>query len=92
MGNPLMNMSNSMTQMFQTINTIQRLRQNPSGIGQLLYEHNKINQDQLNVINQMGGSPEQIGMYLVNQNIMPQQEVSQLYQAVPQVQQALQNR
>ena len=79
-----------MAQMLQTINTIQQLRQNPSGIGQFLYDHKKINQEQLNTINQMGGSPEQIGMYLVNQNVMQPQEATQLYQSVPQVQQALQ--
>lgn len=90
MASPLM--SGPMAQMFQTIKTIQQLRQNPSGIGQFLYEHNKINQTQLDEINQMGGNPEQIGMYLVNQNVMPQQEANQLYQQVPQVQQALQNK
>ena len=82
MANPLM--SGSMAQMFQTINTIQQLRQNPSNLGQFLYDHKKINQ--------MGGNPKQIGMYLINQNVMPQQQVSQLYQQVPQVQQALQNK
>lgn len=90
MANPLM--SGPMAQMFQTINTIQQLKQNPSNLGQFLYDHKKINQEQLNAINQMGGNPEQIGMYLVNQNVMPQQEVNKLYQAVPGVQQALQNK
>ena len=90
MANPLM--SGSMTQMLQTINTIQQLRQNPSNLGQFLYDHKKINQEQLEQINQMGGNPQQIGMYLVNQNVMPQQEVGQLYQQVPQIQQALQNK
>ena len=81
-----------MAQMLQTINTIQQLRQNPSNLGQFLYDHKKINQEQLEQINQMGGSPEQIGMYLVNQNVMQPQEANQLYQSVPQVQQALQNK
>lgn len=88
MASPLM--SGPMAQMFQTINTIQQLKQNPSRLGQFLYEHNKINQTQLEEINKMGGNPEQIGMYLVNQNVMPQQEANQLYQQVPGVQQALQ--
>lgn len=81
-----------MAQMFQTINTIRQLKQNPLGLGQFLYEHNKISQVQLDEINKMGGNPEQIGMYLINQNVMPQQEANQLYQAVPRVQQALQNK
>lgn len=85
-------MSGPMAQMLQTINTIQQLRANPSGLGQFLYDHKKINQEQLNTINQMGGNPEQIGKYLVNQSVMQPQEVGQLYQAVPQVQQALQNK
>ena len=87
MANPLFN--GPMAQMFQTINAIQQLRQNPANLGQLLFEHNKINQNQLNEINKLG-SPEQIGMYLINNNVMPQQEAMQLYQqGVPQVQQAL---
>ena len=88
MASPLFN--GPMAQMFQTINTIQQLRQNPGSLGQFLFEHNKINQNQLNEINQLS-SPEQIGMYLMNNNVLPQQEAMQLYQqGVPQVQQALQ--
>lgn len=90
MANPLLN--GPMAQMFQTISAIQQLRQNPSNIGQFLYEHNKINQTQLEEINRLGGSPEQIGNYLINNSIMPQQEANRLYQSVPQVQQALQNK
>ena len=91
MGNPLMN-GTPMAQMFQTINTIKQLRQNPSGLGQFLYEHNKIDAQQLEEINKMGGNPEQIGMYLINQNAMSQQEANQIYQSVPQIQQALQQK
>lgn len=91
MGSPLM--SGPMAQMFQTINTIKQLKQNPSQIGQFLYDHKKISQEQLNEINQMGGNPEQIGMYLINQNTMSVQEANQAYQqVVPQVQQVLQSK
>ena len=78
-----------MGQMMQVINTYQQLRQNPSQIGQFLLDRGKITQDQCNQINQFGGNAGQIGNYLMNQNVMDQNTASQLYQTVPQIQQAM---
>ena len=87
MGNPLF--GGPAGQIMQIVNAYQQLKQNPAQIGQFLYEHNKINQSQLNDINQFGGNTGQIGNYLMNQNVMSSDTANQLYQSVPQIQQAL---
>ncbi len=76
----------------QTVNAIQQVRQNPSQLGQILYDHNKINQTQLEEINRLGGNPQQIGNYLINNNIMTQQQAQQMYQSTPQIQSVLNNK
>lgn len=87
MGNPLF--GGTLGQVMQVVNTIQQLRNNPAGVGQLLFERNKITQAQLEEINKMNGDMVQIGNYLINSQIMNPQEAKQLYDTVPQVQQAL---
>ena len=87
MNNPLF--GGQIGQLMQVVNTIQQIRQNPAQLGQLLFDRNLINQNQLNDINQMGGNTAQIGNYLMSNNIMTGQQANQLYQNVPQVQQAL---
>ena len=56
---------------------IQMLKNNPSGIGQILYQNGKINQQQFGEIQKMQ-SPEQITNYLLNNNIMNNQQFNQL--------------
>lgn len=56
---------------------IQMLKNNPSGIGQILYQNGKINQQQFGEIQKMT-SPEQITNYLLNNNVMNNQQFNQL--------------
>lgn len=87
MSNPLF--GGPMGQLMQIVNTVQQLKQNPSQLGQFLYDRNMISSNQLNDINQMNGNTSQIGNYLMNNNILSGQQANQLYQSVPQVQQML---
>lgn len=91
-GNPLFGGGGTLSQIMQVVNTIQQLKQNPAGVGQLLYDRNKITQAQLEEINKMNGDMSQIGNYLINSQIMNPQEANQLYSSVPQVQQVLNSK
>ena len=72
MNNPLF--GGQIGQLMQVVNTIQQIRQNPAQLGQLSFDRNLINQNQLNDINQMGGNTAQIGNYLMSNNIMTGQQ------------------
>ena len=57
---------------------VSQVRQNPNQLSQILYQNNKINQEQFSAI--QGMSPQQIGEYLLNNNIMPQNQFNQFKQ------------
>ena len=78
MASPLFN--GPMGKLFQIVNAVQQVRQNPNQLGQLLRDHGRITDEQLNEINQLGGNPSQIGNYLMSHNLMSQQDATQLYQ------------
>lgn len=70
-----------MGQLYQIANVVQQMRQNPSQLGQLLYDHKKINKKQLSEINKLG-DPSQIGSYLIDNNILGRQEAEGLYKNI----------
>lgn len=77
--NPLFN--GPMGQLYQIAQTVQRIKQNPSQLGQLLFDHGKINEEQLQDINRLG-DPSQIGNYLINNNILGKSEAEGLYKNI----------
>lgn len=85
--NPFKTMNN-MSRFMDIANKAKQLQGNPSGIGKLLLDNGRINQDQYNAIKDMQ-SPSQIGNYLMNNGILGQQQVNQMSQIVPQVQQMI---
>lgn len=71
--------------LMQVASTVNKIKQDPSMLGRFLLDHGKINDSQLQEINKMGGNYDQIGNYLINNNIMSQQDANALYQtACPQ--------
>lgn len=46
-----------------------QVQSNPESLGQLLYQNGKINQEQFSAIK--GMSPSEIGKYLFNNNLIP---------------------
>ena len=79
---------NSMTRFMDMAKQAKQFQSNPSGLGKLLLDNGRINQDQYNAIKDMK-SPSQIGNYLMNNGILGQQQVNQMSQYVPQVQQMI---
>lgn len=86
-GNPF-KVQNQMQRMMDLAKQAKALSQNPSGICEMLLNNGRINQDQYNAIKDMK-SPSEIGNYLMNNGVLNQQQVNQMYQYVPQVQQAM---
>ena len=60
------------------LQTALQIKNNPNQLGQILYQSGKINQEQFNAI--QGKGPADIGQYLLNNNIMSQNQLSQLQQ------------
>ena len=58
---------NGQPNVFNIIQQFRQVQQNPSQIGQLLYNTGRINQQQLQDIQKMS-NPRQIGEYLMGQN------------------------
>lgn len=58
---------NGQPNMFNIMQQFRQVQQNPSQIGQLLYNSGRINQQQLQDIQKMS-NPREIGEYLLNQN------------------------
>lgn len=85
--NPFRAMS-GMSRFMDIAKQAQQMQNNPSGIGKLLFDNGRINQEQYNAIKDMN-SPSQIGNYLLNNGILGQQQVNQMSQYVPQVQQMM---
>lgn len=85
--NPLM--GGRMGNLMQVMNQVSRLRQNPNGIADLLKQQGRINDDQYAAIQKMN-DPAQIGQYLIQSGVMPQQQAMQAAQTiVPQIQQQM---
>ncbi len=79
---------NSMSRMMDIAKQAKSLQNNPSQIGKLLLDNGKISKDHYEVIKDMK-SPSQIGNYLMNNGLLEQNQVSQMSQIVPQVQQMM---
>lgn len=71
--------------MFQFIQQVQMIRQNPSQLANLLQQRGMINPQQAQDIQKMGGNYEQIGQYLMRQGRMPN-NVQQYQNQVEQIQ------
>jgi len=85
--NPLM--GGRMGNLMQVMSQVSRLRQNPNGIADLLKQQGRINDDQYAAIQKMN-DPAQIGQYLIQSGVMPQQQAMQAAQTiVPQIQQQM---
>ena len=56
------------------VNQVKQIRQNPSAIGQFLYDNGRIDQNQAKEIDKMGGNFEEIGQYLMKQGYIPPQD------------------
>ena len=71
--------------MFQFIQQVQMIRQNPGQLANLLQQRGMINPQQAQEIQKMGGNYPQIGQYLMNQGRMPN-NVQQYQGQVEQIQ------
>lgn len=56
------------------VNQVKQIKQNPSNIGQFLYNNGRIDQRQMKEIESMNGNVEQIGQYLMGQGFIPPQD------------------
>ena len=74
-----------MNPMFQMIQQINAIKQNPSQLATLLKQRGMISDDQVQTIQQMGGNYEQIGRYLMSNGRLPS-NVQQYESQVNQVQ------
>ena len=84
--NPLMS---GMGRMMQVVNQVQQLRSNPAGIASFLKQQGRISDEQYSAIQGMK-DPSQIGQYLMQSGVMPQQQAQQAVQTfVPQIQQQI---
>ena len=86
-GNPFKAM-NSMSRMMDVVKQARQAQNDPSMIGKLLLDNGRISKEQYKEIKNMN-SPSQIGNYLMNSGVLNQQQINQMYQYVPQVQQAM---
>ena len=79
------NLLNPMQRIGQVVNDVRMLQQNPNQMAKYLSDHGMINKEQMNNIQNM--SPAQVGQYLMQNGVMPQQNVMQAYQTmVPTIQ------
>ena len=68
----------------QFIQQVQQFRQNPEQLKQMLYQNGKISQEQFEVIQGMNDFDE-IGKYLIDNNIIPNSQLPQLQQQAQQL-------
>lgn len=68
----------------QFIQQVQQFRQNPEQLKQMLYQNGKISQEQFEVIQGMNNFDE-IGKYLIDNNIIPNSQLPQLQQQAQQL-------
>lgn len=62
-----------------------QMKNNPMQIGQILYDHGRINSDQLEEIQKLNGNTAQIGQYLLNSGALDQAQYTQYQKALPQL-------
>lgn len=85
--NPLM--GGRMGNLMRVMNQVSQLRQNPNGIADFLKQQGRINDNQYSAIQKMN-DPAEIGQYLMQSGVMPQQQAMQAAQTiVPQIQQQM---
>ena len=68
--NPLFGGMNSMRGIGDVIKLYRQAKQNPSMLGDLLYQNGRIDQSQLEAMK--GMNPQQMGQYMSQNGIMPQ--------------------
>ena len=68
----------------QFIQQVQQFRQNPEQLKQMLYQNGKISQEQFEAIQGMNNFDE-IGKYLIDNNIIPNSQLPQLQQQAQQL-------
>ena len=68
----------------QSIQQVQQFRQNPEQLKQMLYQNGKISQEQFEAIQGMN-SFDEIGKYLIDNNIIPNSQLPQLQQQAQQL-------
>lgn len=68
----------------QFIQQVQQYRQNPEQLKQMLYQNGKISQEQFEAIQGMN-SFDEIGKYLIDNNIIPNSQLPQLQQQAQQL-------
>ena len=76
--------------MFQLIQQVQQIRQNPNQLANLLQQRGMINAQQAQDIQKMGGNYEQIGQYLMNNGRIPT-NIQQYQNKVNEVQNMMNN-
>ena len=76
--------------MFQIIQQVQQIRQNPGQLANLLQQRGMINAQQTQDIQKMGGNYEQIGQYLMNSGRIPS-NIQPYQNKVNEVQNMMQN-
>lgn len=81
--NPLMN---GVGNIMRIVNEVNQLKKNPSGIADFLKKQGKVSDEQYKAIQKMN-DPSQIGQYLMQNGVMPQQQAMQAANTiVPQIQ------
>lgn len=76
--------------MMNVVNQVRQLQQNPNGMADFLKQRGIVNEQQYADIQKMCGNPAQVGQYLLQNGLMPQQQTMQAAQTIaPQVQKQL---
>lgn len=86
-GNPFQQI-NPMQRLMQVARQAKKMQSNPSMIGKFLLDQGRIDKTTYEAIKDMK-SPSEIGNYLMNNGILGQQQVNEMSQAIPQVQQMM---
>lgn len=63
---------------------LQQIQQNPNQIKQMLYQNGKISKEQFDAMKPMN-SFDEIGQYIVNNNIIPNSQLPMLQQKAQQI-------
>lgn len=70
--------------MLAQLQQIQQIQQNPNQIKQMLYQNGKISKEQFDAMKSMN-SFDEIGQYIVNNNIIPNSQLPMLQQKAQQI-------
>ena len=90
MGSPLFNPQ--IQQMMQFMKAYNEIKSNPNHIADFLRSRNIVNDAQYEEVKKLNGDAKKIGEYLLNMNIMSQQNAEDLYQKVPGIQQSINSK